>query len=178
MSKFKFLGVFLLAAVLQGCPYESAVPAGVEPIDVPKEFIGKWVKSDNLGDENLDTYIVSSPSKKSILVTNIEYSSYSGNYDTTNYVGQVSNIKGQLFLSLKQRAAAGEQTSPMEEDENEYYIYKIRPYLNYYTLDELSTDITEKFESAADFQRFIEQHLDNELFYRDSRDTYVKIPSK
>jgi hypothetical protein len=178
MSKFQLLGVLCLAAVLQGCPYESIVPAGVEPSDVPKEFIGKWVSSDNLGDDKNSFYIVSSPSKKSILVTKIDYSSYRNEFDTSMYTGQIANIKGQLFLSLKERAEAGEQTSPMEEEESKYYIYKVRPHYNFYTLDELSTDITENFQSAAEFQSFIEQHMDNELFYRENGDTYVKIPSK
>ena len=177
-SRIKLLGLILISIALQGCPYDSKVPASEEAIEVPKNLLGKWVDSDDLGSANEKFYLVSRPSRNSILINEISYTASDENYDTTRYSGQLCKIKGQLFLSLKNQASPGEQTSPFEEEEKKYYIYRVRPYYEYFKLDELSNHILEQFETSAELRKYIEVHMDNEIFYNTRSSTYIKMNQK
>ena len=177
-SRIKLLGLILISIVLQGCPYDSKVPASEEPIEIPKNILGKWVESDELGSANEKFFLVSRPSRNSMLINKISYTASDENYDTTSYSGQLCKIKGQLFLSLKNQTPLGEQTSPFEEEEKKYFIYRVRPYYDYFKLDELSNHIQEQFESSAELRKYIEVHIDNEIFYNARSTTYIKMNQK
>ena len=73
-----------------------------------------------------------------------------------------------------------DDNSPL--DEINYYIYRIRKSRNCYLLEELNENIKESFTNSKEFQNYISENLDNELFYNNlsltnvsSRDVYLRL---
>ena len=174
-----FFGLFFSLIVLTGCPYESKVPLTETGVEIPKNFIGKWVEVNELSKEsNQNFYQLDPINKKEFMLNKIEYSSYSQKYDTTFYKGSLSLINNVYFMTIKKyepiKKNQEEKTDPFEEDKEGYYTYRVRYENGYIKIDELSSDITEVFNNSTEFHDFVQKNMSNELFYSSTFYKYNK----
>jgi hypothetical protein len=165
-----FFGLFFSMIVLTGCPYESKVPLTETGVEIPKNFIGKWVEVTELSKEsNPNFYQLDPINKKEFMLNKIEYSSYSQKYDTTFYMGRLSLINNVYFMTIKKyepiKKNEEETTDPFEEEKEGYYTYRVRSEKGFIKIDELSTDITEVFNNSTEFYDFVQKNMSNELLY-------------
>jgi len=166
-----FFGLFFSLIVLTGCPYKSNVPLTETGIDIPKNFIGKWVDVSELSKENKrDFYILEPINKKEFMLKEIQFSSYSKEIDTIFYKGHFSLIDNVYFMTTQKyepiKKYEDETTDPFEEeDKATYYTYRVRNENGYFKIDELSPNITEVFKSSTEFHDFVQKNMSNELLY-------------
>ena len=160
-----------------GCPYKSVVPVGDGDSNLSKEFCGIWTTASTLGYEEPNKVIIKlnkNNKKVDIIKIDNEYS-----LDTTEYIGLFTKVKENVFLSIINSKEL-DDNSPL--DEINYYIYRIRKSRNCYLLEELNENIKESFTNSKEFQNYISENLDNELFYNNlsltnisSRDVYLRL---
>jgi hypothetical protein len=159
------LSLFIgLAIFLMGCPYSSEIPLSSVNAKLNEQFIGKWELSGS--PDNHLTVKKSSTGEVSIAKFEPGYDGAEGT--TTNYVGNVTEVKGVLFLSLREET---EDTSYAT-----YYFYRInKEGANKIMVQSVTPNIDEKFTSGSDMSAFFAANMNNSYFYETTDDTYYKI---
>ena len=161
--------IFFSLIVLTGCPYRSNVPITENGIDIPKDFIGKWIDVSELSKErNADCFQLEALNKKEFLLKEFNYTD--DKCDTSFYKGRFSLINNVYFMTTSRytppsKKTSDDQTDPYDEDKNVYFTYRIRFENGFYRIDELSQDIIDKFNTSKEFEAFVQKNMNNELFY-------------
>jgi hypothetical protein len=157
------LGMIAISVLFIGCPYESTVPIDDDGIKVPKSLYGKWVTNEELSQEIPTYFIVEKADKNKFRITKNEYSSTDETYTQTMYTGHISKIQQTDFMNI------------IEDESSTYYLYKvIWNGDKQLTMHEITSNITEKFNSSKELKDFISKYMHLSFFYNTSPETYFK----
>jgi len=159
------LGLFIsMAIILMGCPYSSEIPLSTTNAKLNDAFVGKWELSGS--PENHVTVKKLQSGELSIAKFEPGYDGAEGT--TTMYIGNMTEIKGVNFMSLREDS---EDTSYAT-----YYFYRInKEGANKIMVQSVSPNIDEKFTSGNDMATFFGNHMQHSFFYDSSDETYYKI---
>jgi len=167
MKKNSILSLTLmigLAVFLMGCPYSSEIPLSSVNAKLNEAFVGKWELSGS--PENHITVKKNGAGEMAIAKFEPGYDGAEGT--TTNYIGNLTEIKGVLFLSLREDT---EDTSYAT-----YYFYRInKEGSNKILVQSVTPNIDEKFTSGSEMATFFGNHMQHSFFYDTSDETYYKI---
>jgi len=172
--------LFFMGMLLTGCPYESNVPVTEKAADIPSNFIGKWVNVRDFSPFGQTTYYeFQSKDKKQFTITKYEYADGDESNEPSVYKGHFSNVNGTLFMNLIY--VSDEATTYFASGgsgQKIYYIYRVRPFKDYFVVDGLSTNITETFNTSNELKSYIEKHMKNDLFFDNGQEAVLTFMRK
>lgn len=158
----KFLKMTLIAAVsvaFMGCPYKTKVNLESSPSEkVESKLLGEYEKKGS----TTYKYEVTKHDANHYKLKEIKNSDGKTTYE---YIGYTTTIKGTQFLVT--RRTKSYSTDYSNEENPSYYLYKVayNSAGSVVKLYELSENITEEFESAAELKAFIGKYKDLSFFY-------------
>ncbi len=159
-----FSAMISLAVFLVGCPYSSEIPLSSVNSKLNEGFAGKWELSGS--PDNYLTVKKLSSGELSIVKHEPGYDGAEGT--NTPYVGNLTEIKGVLFLSLREDT---EDTSYAT-----YYFYRInREGANKIMVQQVTPNIDEKFTTGSEMATFFGNNMQHSFFYDANDETYYKI---
>lgn len=173
---FQVFSLTLALILLTGCPYESAVTIDEQPsVKVPGELVSTWeIETSN---ENADKFIVKKEGDNLMRITKKTSSD-----DGSKYKAFISKVGGVDFMQVYE---VNEDWSEKKEKNDkgkevpvkEYYIYRVQYNDDFskVTLQPLSENITEKFNTPAEFRAFLEKYKDLSFLCDKKSDVYIKI---
>lgn len=160
---FRFLSIVALAIVFTACPYQSDVPVSEEGLKVPKELLGKWMKTGDINSDNPTFYLITKDKDNSFKIEKNEYSSSDEKYNQTLYSGHLSDVNGTQFMNV------------LEDGSTSYYIYKIEwKGADEFVMHEMTDNVTTKFTTSSELKGFIGQHMHLEFFFNKDPERYIK----
>ena len=162
------LRIVTLSFIFMGCPYTTKVNLESDPSEAVKSsYLGSYEKKGS----TTYRYVVS---KKSANLYQIEEVKNSDDKVTSTYEGYTTTIKGTSFLVTWKSNSSYEDYDKSEAD---FYIYKLsaNSYGTIMKLDEVTDNIDEEFESAAELKAYIAKYKDLSFFYEKSTLKYYKM---
>lgn len=153
-----------LALFLVGCPYTSEIPLSSINSKLNEGFVGKWELSGS--PDNHVTVQKLNSGELSVVKYEPGYDGAEGT--TTRYIGNLTDIKGVLFLSLREDTEDASYAT--------YYFYRInREGANKIMVQSVTPNIDEKFTSGSEMSTFFGNHMQHSFFYESNDETYYKI---
>jgi len=159
------LSIVTLSFLFMGCPYKTKVSIESDPSEAVKSsYLGSYEKKGS----TTYRYVVS---KKSANLYQIEEVKNSDDKVTSTYEGYTTTIKGTPFLVTRKT-----KTESDWYEEDDYYIYKVNANSSgtIVKLYEVTDNIDEEFESAAELKAYIAKYKDLSFFYEKSTLKYYK----
>lgn len=158
---FGMIALFVSAILFTGCPYNSEVPLTEKGAKVTDNFFGTWELSDSEGTK----IEVKKGADNQMEIVKTEAGYDGGEPTVTKFFGHFTDIKGTLFLNLKE-----------DSEYSSYYFYKITSESDFKVkLSPVTANIREKFSSSEEQRLFFEKNMQNSYFYDTSEETYYKI---
>lgn len=142
------ISLVVLGFMLQGCPFESAVPIDQPSIKINPALLGTWFSRDDGGNKHYE-------------VTQKDAYHYSiretdGSQDNF-YEAYLSDVSGASFINLR---------ALQQDSDKNFVFYKLTtPSSNELTLSEITDNVDEVFSSSADLKKFIKSNMKNSYFY-------------
>jgi hypothetical protein len=153
-----------------GCPYKTKVSLESDPSEAVKSsYLGSYEKKGS----TTYRYVVS---KKSANLYKIEEVKNSDDKVTYTYEGYTTTIKGTPFLVTRKTQSDFVNSTDYGKDNADYYIYKVNANSSgtIVKLYEVTDNIDEEFESAAELKAYIAKYKDLSFFYEKSTLKYYK----
>lgn len=158
---FGVLALFVSAILFMGCPYNSEVPLSAQGAKITDNYIGTWEMSDTEGTK----IEVKRGASNQMEIVKTEAGYDGGEPTITKYFGHFTDIKGTLFLNVKE-----------DSEYSSYYFYKISPESDFkMMLIPVTANIREKFTNSDEQKAFFEKNMQNSYFYDTGEETYYKI---
>jgi predicted small lipoprotein YifL len=148
--------------VLTACPYSADFPLDAPNDKINTDYLGTWVEEG--GFENPPFYVITKLSDKTYQFEKNEYNSSDKKYTQTKYTGHFTKMGTISFLNLK------------DANDNKYYFHKVElsPDKKQFTIYEVTDNIDEKFNSAAELRAFVDKYKDLSFFYNKDEKKYKK----
>ena len=163
----KLVQVVAMAACcffLMGCPYETEVPISDPSVKFPADLLGKW-EPQSSSDEIITI------KKKTDYIVSISKTKKEPKEDDKpeEYEAYISEVDAVKFLNISE---VDEQGSDAK-----YYLYKIEVSANnsLITLNAVTENIDEQFNSSAELKAFIQKNMRLSFFYEKEDEIYQKI---
>jgi len=168
MKKLMYtFGIISLSFLFMGCPYETKVNLEENPTEkVNSAYLGTFEKKGS----TTYRYVVSKKSANLYTIQEVKNSDNKVNYE---YEGYTTTIKGTPFLiTWKTKSYSSEYT----KDNAKFYIYKIGANSSgtIIKLYELTDNIDEEFETAAELKAFLGKYKDLSFFFKKKTLKYYK----
>lgn len=153
-----------LAVILTGCPYSSEIPLSSINSKLNEGFVGKWELSGS--PDNYVTVKKIGSGELSVIKFEPGYDGAEGT--STPYIGNLTEIKGALFLSIREESDDASFAT--------YYFYRVnREGANKITVQSVTPNIDEKFTSGSEMTTFFGNNMQHSFFYESNDETYYKI---
>lgn len=162
------LSIVTMSMLFMGCPYKTKVNLESNPSEsVNSAYLGSYEKKGS----TTYRFVVSKKSSNYYKIEEIKNSDDEVRYA---YEGYTTTIKGTKFLVTRETKSYSTDYSSRENAD--YYIYKISANSSgtIVKLYELSENIDETFETAAELKAFIGKYKDLSFFYEKSTLKYYK----
>lgn len=152
-----FIPLFMIAVLMGGCPYQSAVPIDEPSEKINTSLLGNWEKKNTTG----SLYKIS---KQDDYHYRIEKTG-DEKKEASVYSAFTSTVNGTSFLNMVDEA-----------QKDGYFLYKvtINTGNNKITLEEITENIDEKFTTSVELKAFISKNKELSFFYSKEADVFYK----
>ena len=156
--------IAMVSLTFMACPYKSAVPIDTVPkIKVDDRLLGDYEKKGS----STYTYKIERESAKEYKIIQVYTSSTSAKSNReTVYYGYVSSIGGEKYLQTYKKSKYSST--------KKYYLYRVK--LNasatILTLQPVTENIKEKFETSKELKNYIAKYQDLSFFYEKDEKYY------
>lgn len=165
MKNFSFgLMLALVAVLLWGCPYKSAVPLS-EPVEyVNKQIIGKWIPKADESKENPEYYLIAENDTVSYSVEHFQFNQEDSSYTAKSYICWTTRIDNIQFMNVQQ---AGQK---------EVTLYRLDVMGDeLMVLYQVTNNIDERFTDSQEMYAFFKKHMRLSFFYNGDEVDLIKV---
>jgi len=166
MKNKLYLPLLLLAAILfTACPYQSQVPIDDPSVKVDKALLGKWIDASEKDKVYPAFYDIRKEGPLEYKIIENTFEAADSSYRQVTYISHISTIDSLSFLNMK------DTSSMMGEG---YYLYKIKYNKKEMSLQEVTDNIQEQFETSKDLKAFVAKHMHLSFFYNQDAKKYIR----
>jgi len=151
-----------VAFLLTGCPYASKVPIAGPDVEINKQLLGKWVKSDEASSENPEFYEINEYDKFKYEIVKNSWNSSDSTYTKEKYISHLTIIDDITFINMQ------------KDGTGDYYLHKIEIAEKDFTLYEVTDNIDEAFNTSEELYAFVKKHMHLSFFYNKDEVKYFK----